>query len=258
LLNISTRARSKTGDNVIIGGFILGGGTAEKSVAVRALGPSLGARGVLTPLLDPSVQLFNSSGQLVASNDDWMTNANQQEIIDVGLAPSDSREAVILMSLAPDSYTAVLNGVEDAANNIALVEVYDLDSINTPLLLNISTRGFVETGDGVMIAGTIVGGLAGEVIVVRGLGPSLTGSVSSPLPNPTLTIFNAFGFAIASNDDWQTDPGANDIIALGLAPTNTLEAATEITVAPGSYTAILSDANGNTGIGLVEIYNVTP
>ena len=258
MLNISTRARAETGDNALIGGFILGNGSASKQIVVRAIGPSLGARGVLTPLLDPSLQLFDSSGGLITSNNDWATDLNAQAVIDAGLAPSDSREAAVSVDLAPDAYTVVVPGSDDPNNNIALVEVYDVDSTVTPELLNISTRGFVDTDDGVMIAGVIVGGTIGKVIVARGLGPSLGTFVSNPLPNPTLTIVNASGFAVASNDDWQSDPAMNDIINLGLAPTQALEAATEVTVAPGAYTAVLSDTNGDTGIGLVEIYNVTP
>ena len=256
LLNISTRARAETGDNVLIGGFILGNGSTLKPVVVRALGPSLGARGVVSPLLDPSLQLFNSSGQIIASNNDWMTDPNAQQVLDSGLAPTDPREAAVFTTLAAGAYTVVVPGI-DGTQNIALVEVYDVDSINLPLLLNISTRGFVDTGEGMMIAGVIVGGTVPKTLVVRGLGPSLAGAVGNPLPNPTVTIFDSFGFAIGSNDDWQNDPNASTIATLNLAPTNTLEAATLVTVAPGSYTAILSDATGNTGIGLVEIYNVT-
>jgi hypothetical protein len=257
LLNISTRARAETGNNVLIGGFILGKGSATKNVVVRALGPSLGARGIISPLLDPSLQLFDSSGRLVASNNDWMSDVNAQQLIDSGLAPADSREAALFISLSPAAYTVVVTGV-DGAQNIALVEVYDLDSLNTPQLLNISTRGLVDIGDGVMIAGTVIGGTTGQAIIIRGLGPSLAShGVADFLPNPTLSIVNSLGVVVATNDDWQNDPAAADILAAGLAPTNTLEAATLLGLLPGSYTAILSDLSGSTGIGLVEIYNVT-
>jgi len=175
LLNISTRARAETGQNVLIGGFILGNGTASKSVVVRALGPSLVTRAVLNPLLDPSLQLYSSSGQLIASNDNWMDDQNFQQVIDAGLAPTDFREAAIFTTLSPGAYTIVVPGV-DGTQNIALVEVYDVDSGVTPNLLNISTRGFVDVSgtEGMMIAGVIVGGTLGQTVVVRGLGPSLT------------------------------------------------------------------------------------
>jgi hypothetical protein len=256
LVNISTRARAQTGENVLIGGFILGNGGTTKNIVVRALGPSLGSRGVLTPLLDPSLQLFNGSGGLVASNDNWMSNANAQAIADSGLAPTDPRESAVLVPLSPGNYTAVVTGI-DGTNNIALVEVYDLDSVNPPQLLNISTRASVDTGDGQMIAGVIVGGMTTKAIVVRGLGPSLITFVAHPLPNPLITIFDSFGTAVAQNDDWQTDVNASQVQSLGLAPANPLEAAILLALPPGNFTAILSDATGTTGVGLIEIYNVT-
>ncbi len=257
LVNISTRARAETGENVLIGGFILGNGGGSKDVVVRVLGPSLGARGVAFPLLDPSLQLFDSSGGLIASNDDWMSNANEQAIVDSGLAPTDPRESAILTALGPGNFTAVATGIDGTTNNIALVEVYDLDSVDPPQLLNISTRGSVDTGDGQMIAGLIIGGTATETVVVRGLGPSLSTSIASPLPNPTLTIVDSAGVVIAQNDDWQDDPGAASVQSVGLAPTSTLESAILLALQPGNYTAILSDLNGTAGVGLVEIYNVT-
>jgi len=257
LLNISTRARAQTGQNVLIGGFILGNGGGTKNIIVRALGPSLGARGVDFPLLNPSLTLLDASGQVIASNDDWMTSTNEQEIADSGLAPTDPRESAILTALAPGNYTAIVNGVDGTTNNIALVEVYDLDSTNPPQLLNISTRASVDTAEGQMIAGLIVGGAETKAIVVRGLGPSLGSSIANPLPDPTLTIMNDFGVTIAQNDNWQDDAGASSVQALGLAPANALESAVLLSLPPGNYTAILSDANGFTGVGLVEVYNVT-
>jgi hypothetical protein len=257
LLNISTRGRARTSDNVLIGGFILGNDGPTKTVVVRAIGPSLGERGVATELLDPSLQLFDSSGQMIASNNDWMTNANQQDIANSGLAPTDPRESAILVSLIPGAYTAIVTGVE-GTQNIALVEIYDLDSHNPPTLLNISTRDFVDTGDGVMIAGVIVGGTTTKSVVIRGLGPSLPSSIANPLPNPTLAIYNSSGQVIAMNDNWQDDANSQGVVDAGLAPNNAFESAILINLLPGAYTAILSDANGATGIGLVEAYNVTP
>lgn len=259
LLNISTRARAETGEKVEIGGFILSGGSSLKTVVVRALGPSLGTRGVLSPLLDPSLQLYNSSGQLIASNGDWMTNSNSQEIIDSGLAPTDSRESALLIDLLPGAYTAVVTGVDGSANNIALVEVYDLDSLNLPQLLNISTRGQIDTDEGVMIAGLIVGGTTEQTVVIRGLGPSLalgSPSVANPLPDPQVLLYDGLGQLIATNNNWQ-DTQAADIAATGLAPPDTLEAAILAPLLPGNYTAVLSDVNGASGIGLVEIYNIS-
>jgi len=146
----------------------------------------------------------------------------------------------------------------EGTQNIALVEIYDLDSHNPPPLLNISTRGFVDTGDGVMIAGVIVGGTTTKSVVIRGLGPSLATSIANTLPNPMLTLYDASGQVIAMNDNWQDDANHQEVIDVGLAPDNTLESALFVTLPPGAYTAILSDTIGATGVGLVEVYNITP
>jgi hypothetical protein len=139
------------------------------------------------------------------------------------------------------------------------VEVYDLDGAHVPHLLNLSTRGKVDVGDGVMIAGTIIGGATSQTVVLRGLGPSIgTGpnAISNPLPDPTLTLIDSNGSTISANDNWQDSQGPQ-ITATGLGPTNPLESAILATLAPGNYTALLADAHGATGIGLLEIYNVT-
>ncbi|MGH8092913.1 MAG: alpha/beta hydrolase family protein, partial [Chthoniobacterales bacterium] len=151
LLNLSTRAGAATGENVLIGGFILGNGSGSKKVIVRAIGPSLAPAGVTAALADPSLQLLDSTGKIIASNNDWMTGGQAQEIIDTTLAPGNPKESAIVATLAFGAYTAIVTGV-DGTQNIALVEVYDLDSTNSPQLVNISTRARVETGDGVMIA----------------------------------------------------------------------------------------------------------
>ena len=258
LLNISTRAGAGSGENVLIGGFILGNGGGSKKVIVRAIGPSLAAAGITDALPDPSLQLVDATGKLLASNNDWVSGGQTQEIIDTTLAPGNPKESAIVATLAPGAYTAVVSGT-DGPQNIALVEVYDLDSTNQPQLVNISTRARVKTGDGVMIAGTIIGGTKAETLVFRGLGPSFASgpsAISDPLPDPELTVVDSHGNTIFTNDNWQ-DSQAAQITAAGLAPTNRLESAMVITLAPGSYTALLSDAHGGTGVGLLEIYNIT-
>ncbi|HEY2714139.1 MAG TPA: alpha/beta hydrolase [Chthoniobacterales bacterium] len=256
LLNISTRARAGSGgDTVLIGGFILGPGNGTKRVALRAIGPSLGEAGISEALADPSLQLFDATGHTLSSNDNWMDGSQAEEISQAGLAPNDSREAALIATLAPGAYTAVVTG-SDSLQNIALVEVYDLDGGHTPQLLNISTRGQVELGDGVMIAGTIIGGTESQTLLLRGLGPSFAGAVSDALADPNLSLVDGNGTTVAANNDWQ-DTQKSDIIASGLPPASPREAAILATLPPGSYTALLSDAQGASGIGLLEIYNLT-
>ena len=256
LLNLSTRGRAATGDDVLIGGFILGPGAGLKQVVVRAIGPSLAAAGVSSALLNPSLQLLNSTGQILATNDDWMDERQAEEIIATNLAPNDSRESAIVASLAPGAYTAIVTGTE-GMQNIALVEVYDLDSANTPQLLNISTRGPVDSGDGVMIAGTIIGGDQPQTLLFRALGPSFDhGQIPDPLPDPVLQLIDSQGTAISVNDNWQ-DSQAGEIGATGLAPGNALESALLITLPAGSYTALMSELNDDSGTGLLEIYHLS-
>lgn len=170
LLNSATRMRVETGDNVLIGGFIIRGGS--KKVIIRAIGPSLRKAGVVNALDNPTLELRSSSGSLIASNDDWVTSSQQQEIINSGIPPSDPREAAIVATLPEGNYTAVVAGAGGTVG-VGLVEVYDLDRNAVGRLVNLATRGNVKTGDDVMIGGFIVGGTQNTRIVVRAIGPSL-------------------------------------------------------------------------------------
>jgi hypothetical protein len=157
LQNISTRLRVQTGDNVLIGGFIVTGNAAKK-VILRAIGPSLSTNGSGVPgrLVDPTLELVDNAGVSIAANDNWKDSPQRAEIEASGIAPTDDREAAIVRTLAPGNYTATVRGA-GGATGIGLVEAYDVDSAADARLANISTRGFVETGDNVMIGGFIVG-----------------------------------------------------------------------------------------------------
>jgi len=138
-----------------------------------------------------------------------------------------------------------------------LVEAYDLSPQPTSKLANLSTRGVVGTGDSALIGGFIVGDVASATIVIRALGPSLASSgVSGTLPNPTLTVYDGNGLAIAANDNWQDDGNAIDITKNGLAPTDSLEASTILNLPAGAYTAIVGGAAGGSGIGLLEVFDL--
>ena len=115
----------QTGADVMIGGFIIEG-TGPKRVIVRAIGPELTQHGVPNPLADPVLDLHNSPGALIASNDNWMDAPNVQDIINSGHAPTDPRESAIIATLPPGNYTAIVRGVNNTTG-VALVEVYDLD-----------------------------------------------------------------------------------------------------------------------------------
>lgn len=248
LLNISTRVRVDSGQNAMIGGFIVQGDTPKK-VLIRGLGPSLPISGAIG---DPVLELHDSSGEIIGTNDDWISQ--RVAILGSGLPPSSDREAAILMTLDPGSYTAV---VRDATGQPgpSLIEVYDLDAKNSSVA-NISTRGQVGTGDNVMIGGFIIGGDQPAQVLVRALGPSLAGQgITLPLADPVLEVHDSKGNVISNNDNWRSTQQAA-IAATGLPPSDDKECAVFLTLAPGNYTAVVHGQNGMTGVGLVEVYNL--
>ena len=253
-LNLSTRGTVSGGDDVLIGGFIVTG-TEDKKLVLRALGPSLSDFGLSGVLADPILSVHNSSGTVIAINDDWQTDPGASEITANGLAPTNSSESATLQTLAPAAYTVVVAG-KDLTPGIGLVEVYDLSPGSDSKLANISTRGSVGVNDDVLISGFIVGDVANATVVVRAIGPSLASSVSEPLSDPTLTIYDVNGSAIASNDNWQDDANAADIEQNGLAPADAAESATVLYLPAGAYTTIVSGADGGTGVALAEVYDL--
>ena len=248
--NISTRLGVGTNEDVLIGGFIIGG-NGLKQLVLRALGPTLTQFGVNGVLQNPALELHNSAGGLITSNDDWAQASNAQSI-PANLRPPNSLESAILAGLDPGSYTAIVRGINNTTG-VALLELYDIDPTASSHLANISTRGLVQTGSNVMIAGLIVQSNSEEVIV-RALGPTLSQfGVSNALADPTLELRDANGTLIASNNNWK-DTQQSDIQASGYAPPNDLESALIRTLTPASYTAIVRGVNNTTGVALVEVY----
>jgi uncharacterized protein (DUF1800 family) len=252
-VNISTRMVVETGDNVLIGGFVVYG-TGQKTVALRAIGPSLPVPGALN---DPVLELHDATGALVATNDNWRSS-QQDLIIAAGLAPADDRDSALIATLDTGSYTVVVHGVNNATG-VALVEVYDLDTgTPTARLGNISTRGHILTDDNIMIAGFIIRGDEPKRVILRVRGPSLNLSgapIQGRLMDPTLELRNASGALMVANDNWRTAQQA-EINASTLAPTDDHEPAIVATLPPGSYTAIARGASNTTGIALVEMYDL--
>lgn len=258
-LNISTRLRVETGSNVLIGGFIITG-NAPKNVAVRGIGPSLAAFGISDFLADPTLELRAANGALLAQNDDWQDDPGQAaQLTNLGLALQHPNESGLVTTLQPGaSYTAILAG-NNGGTGVGLVEIYDANSAADSQLANISTRGFVQTGNNVMIGGFILGGSSSNTqVAVRGIGPSLAQIGLNPvLADPTLELRDGNGALLISNDDWQDDPASASQLAFhGLAPQDANESGIFALLPPGAFTAILAGNNGGTGIGLVEVYNL--
>jgi hypothetical protein len=271
--NISTRAFVQTGDNVVIGGFIIQG-AEEKRVVIRAIGPELGMPPYNIPdaLANPTLELHNGTGALIASNNNWVATiiggiitSNQVAAIRAsGYAPGDPRESAMIVNLPPGNYTAIVRGVANTTG-VALVEVYDLTPAPNSILENISTRSFVQAGDNVMIGGVIVQGTQPRRAIIRAIGPELTQyGVPNILADPTLELHDSTGALIASNDNWQhtiiggiiTSDQVHNIQNSGHAPTDPSESAIIATLPPGNYTAIVRGVNNTTGVGLVEVYDL--
>ncbi|HKP05162.1 MAG TPA: hypothetical protein VJU77_17565 [Chthoniobacterales bacterium] len=256
-LNISTRIRVETGNNVLIGGFIITG-NAPKTVAVRGIGPSLSQFGISDTLADPTLELRASDGSLILGNDDWQDNSAQAaQLTALGLAPTDQKEAGLVATLQPGAYTAIVAG-KDQGTGVGLVEIYDTNGLADSQLANISTRGFVRTAENVMIGGFILSGTNNTQVAVRGIGPSLEQFGLSPvLADPVLELHDSNGTTLVMNDGWLDDPvSAAQLSAAGLGLSDPKESGIFTSLPPGAFTAILAGKSGGIGIGLVEIYNV--
>jgi hypothetical protein len=257
----------------MIGGFIVQG-LQTKRVIIRAIGPELTQHGVADAMSNPTLELHDTTGALIASNDNWqttiiggiITSDQRADIRASGQAPEDGRESAIIADLPPGNYTAIVRGV-DNMTGVALVEVYDLRSDVNSILANISARAFVQTGDNVMIGGFIVQGTQSKTVIVRAIGPELAAppfNIPDALSNPTLELHDETGALIASNDNWVTTiiggiittNQVRDIRNSGHAPTDSRESAIIATLQPGNYTAIVRGVNNTTGVGLVEVYDL--
>jgi hypothetical protein len=258
LANISTRIKVGTGQNVLIGGFIIKG-SQSKTLVLRAIGPSLTASGVTNLLADPVLEIHDSTGAVIASNDDWRDGQQASQIQQGGLAPTDSLESAVLVTLSPGNYTAVVSGYGNTSGN-GLVEAYEMDTTTTRLV-NISTRGRVGTVDEPMIGGLISQGGTAKKVIIRALGPSLgTGAnaITGALADPVLELRDGSGNLLAVNDDWGTSSQVSEILASTIPPSNPLESAIVATLGTGNYTAIVRGVGGISGVALVEVFDLDP
>jgi sugar lactone lactonase YvrE len=278
LVNVSSRMRLTGGDasRAFIAGFVIAG-SSPRTVLVRGVGPGLAIASVSDPVANPALALRSSDGVLVAANDDWggdpAIDAAARSVGAFAL-PVGSRDAAILVSLPPGAYSAQLLG--NGGDGMGLIEVYDAAINPDPAvrqLINISTRGFVGTGDGALVAGFVVTGNVPKRVLVRGIGPGLTAyAVPNVLANPVLSLFSEQGELLAQNDDWETPRAlaplqvaatAAEVVQAGVATgafpltQGSRDAAIVVTLAPGNYSAAVSGAQGTTGAGMVEVYEIS-
>lgn len=275
IVNLSSRLRVTGGDasRTVVAGFVVTG-SAPKSVLIRAIGPGLASFGVRDTVAQPRLVLRDSTGRIVGEDEAGGDRAEIAQVCDrVGAFRGHSRDAALLVSLAPGAYTAQVTA---NGNGLVLVEVYDASTgtaIETEHIVNISTRGFVGAGDDVLVAGFVVVGSTPRQVLIRGIGPALgTFGVTGTLADPVLKLFRAGSSApVAQNDDWQTpvtvtggaaSATAADVTAAATAAgafplgTSSKDAAIVVTLAPGNYSAVVSGANNSTGAGLVEVYEL--
>jgi glucuronoarabinoxylan endo-1,4-beta-xylanase len=261
LVNLSARARAGTGNQVHIGGFVIGG-SASREILVRAAGPALGGYGVTDVLVDPVVELHNQrTGALVGSNDDWDA-ALAPGFVQSGAFPwaDSSKDAAILQTLAPGAYTAIARG-DDGGSGVALVEIYDAGAGSSDVrLVNLSARSWVGAGNAVQIAGFVIGGSTAKSVVIRASGPALerTAGLTGVLADPIIDLRNqASGAVVASADDWDAAlaPHFATVGAFAWEP-GSKDAAIVTTLDPGSYTVVVRGRDGGTGIALVEVYEL--
>lgn len=260
MANLSCRGSVEQGNNIMINGFFLKGTT---QVIIRGLGPSLGGLG------DPYLKLFNGSGALIVTNNNWKINdANGQSqeaaIRATGVPPTYDSESAILITLGAGSYSVQLSGV-GGGQGLGMIDMYELSNGNVEAndqnrAVNLSSRVMVRNSAGGAIAGLIITGQRPRRVLFRALGQTLTDQGLPGLANPQLTLRNSAGAQIAYNDDWkQADSSATGIYIkrlhdAGIDPVYPSESAILATLSSGSYTLQCSDKNGGEGMALVEAY----
>lgn len=270
LINISCRAQSGTGANQLIAGFVVGGGgtSGSQTVLIRASGPALVPFGVTDTLPDPQLTLNNSSGVL-ATNNGWGGNAlissTGASVGAFAWVTLSSHDSALLESLTGGAYTAQVTG-SSGDTGVALAEIYDATASYTltqPRLINISARVQVGTGGNALIAGFVIGGSTSKTVLIRASGPALIPfGVQGTLPDPELQLYStASGSSLlATNVGWGGDPqlsaAAASVGAFSWGSLSTADSAILITLPPGPYTANISGASGDTGVALVEVYEV--
>ncbi|MDB6093133.1 MAG: peptidase and in kexin sedolisin [Verrucomicrobia bacterium] len=276
LTNLSVRTGAGTGDNSLIVGFVVGGANTAGSTTllIRGVGPTLADYGVGGALADPLLQVtqsVNGAALPIDTNDNW---GGAGQVTSVGNAVGAfpfrdiaTKDAALVEFMPSGIYSAKITGV-NSTTGITLAEIYDasgvLYTINTPRLINVSARAQVGTGEGVLIAGFVVGGSTPRTVLIRGVGPTLSsygvgGALADPLLELTQLI-NGVATNVATNDNWNGDVqisnAANTAGAFAFVGNSSKDAALYVTLQPGIYSAKVSGVSGTTGVALVEVYEL--
>jgi hypothetical protein len=277
--NLSTRGQTGLGGDVLISGLVVTG-TSPKQILIRAAGPALANFGVSGALNKPILTLFDSTNTPIATNTGWNQSPNDSDIRSASIAagafafPENSADSAMLIRLLPGSYTAQVTGVNNTTGT-TLIETYDMESVQTmqSKMINISSRGVVGSGQNIIIPGISVGGSSSRILLIRAVGPTLgTFGVAGTLSNPTISVVqtvNGINTTLATNDDWESQNSTVTFTAAEVRdlstkagaftlPSGSKDAALLFSTSTNtSYTVLVSGANGETGVALVEVYDVT-
>jgi hypothetical protein len=269
LVNISCRSTVGTGANILIAGFVVGGaGTSgSESLLIRGSGPALAPFGVSGTLPDPQLQIYSGS-TILGSNDGWAGSAQiSNAAASVGAfawSNPSSHDTALLETLSGGAYTAQIAG-QSGDTGVALAEVYDATpagtyTLATPRIVNIAARVQVGTGGDILIAGFAIGGSTSRTVLIRASGPALVPfGVPGTLPDPQLQLYSG-STVIESNNGWggsaQISATAAAVGAFAWGSPTSNDSAIVVTLPPGAYTAQVSGASGDTGVALVEVYEV--
>lgn len=270
LVNLATRASVGRDGDVLVAGFVVGG-TDSRQVLIRGIGDQLSEFGVSGVLRDPVVKLYDSKGELKASNDDWFrtTDENKAELQAAAKAVGafeqrgDARDGALLATLQPGSYTVQVAGLA-RTTVVGLVEIYELGKPGRNRLVNLSSRAVVGTDTNILIPGLVLRGQAPRRLLIRAIGPGLGDfGVSGTLADPVMAVFRGTE-VVARNDNWSDQSDAAKIAQTAAAvggfalKPGSRDAALLLDLPPGSYTVQVSGAGNTTGVALVEVYEVAP
>ncbi len=266
LTNLSVLTTAGPGAQTLTVGFVLGG-SANKTLLIRGIGPGLVPLGVAGTMADPALTVFGpnppSSSQVAAFSDNWgatpalISAFSQTGAFSLGTTPTN--DSAVVVTLAAGNYTAQITG---ASAGLALAEIYDTAIGTGARLINLSTLAQVSAG-GTLTAGFTISGNVAKTVLIRGLGPALAAApfnVPGTLADPKLELYDATSTMLQFNDDWGatttlinafTQTGA---FQLGTAATK--DAVLLVTLPPGGYTAVVRGVNNTGGLALIEIYEV--
>ncbi len=254
--NMSVRTNLASGQTMIVG-FVT---TGPKNIVVRAVGPGLatsfpGSFTTAQVLADPRLRVFDGS-TVVATNEDWDSSlAAGFTRLGAFSLTTGSRDSAMIQSM--DGPRTV--HVTGTGSGIVLFEGYDADTAGTNRLKNLAARNRVGTGGDILIAGFVIAGTGDETLLIRGIGPTLFDSfgISDRLQDPKLEIYDSAGVKVAENDNWSPTLASvfTQVGAVALTA-GSKDAALQVKLPPGAYTAQVSGINGATGEALVEVYEI--